>query len=167
MDLSDSLERLATAPTLLVASDYDGTLSPIVEDPSKAVPDRESIVALRALAQIPGTHVAVISGRSLADLAVLLGEPEGVHLVGSHGSEFDLGFADALSPEAVELRKRVEAELESIAEAGDGFQIETKPASVAFHYRNADPSIAEPAVKRVEEGPATWDGVHVKRGKMV
>ena len=58
MDLSDSLERLATAPTLLVASDYDGTLSPIVEDPSKAVPDRESIVALRALAQIPGTHVA-------------------------------------------------------------------------------------------------------------
>ncbi|MEO0631140.1 MAG: trehalose-phosphatase, partial [Planctomycetota bacterium] len=137
MDLSDSLERLATAPTLLVASDYDGTLSPIVDDPSKAVPDRESVVALRALAQIPGTHVAVISGRSLADLAVLLSEPEGVHLVGSHGSEFDVGFADALSPEAVELRKRVEAELESIAEAGDGFQIETKPASVAFHYRNA------------------------------
>ncbi|MEM9662630.1 MAG: trehalose-phosphatase [Planctomycetota bacterium] len=167
MDLSDSLERLATAPTLLVASDYDGTLSPIVEDPSKAVPDRESIVALRALAQIPGTHIAVISGRSLADLAVLLGEPEGVHLVGSHGSEFDLGFADALSPQAVELRKRVEAELESIAEAGDGFQIEAKPASVAFHYRNADPAVAEPAVKRVEEGPATWDGVHVKRGKMV
>lgn len=167
MDLSDCLERLATAPTLLVASDYDGTLSPIVDDPAKAVPDRESVVALRALAQLPGTHVAVISGRSLADLAVLLGEPDGVYLVGSHGSEFDVGFADALPPEAVELRKKVQAELESIAGDRRGFQIETKPASVAFHYRNADPDIAGPAVKQVEDGPATWEGVHVKRGKMV
>ncbi len=167
MDLSDSLERIATAPTLLVASDYDGTLSPIVDNPAEAVPDRESVVALRALARLPGTHVAVISGRSLADLAVLLGEPDGVHLVGSHGSEFDVGFADALPPEAVELRKRVQAELESIAGNGRGFQIETKPASVAFHYRNANPDDAGPAVRRVEEGPASWEGVHVKRGKMV
>ena len=30
MALSDSLERLAPAPTLLVASDYDGTLSPSI-----------------------------------------------------------------------------------------------------------------------------------------
>ncbi|MEM9165566.1 MAG: trehalose-phosphatase [Planctomycetota bacterium] len=167
MDLSDQIERIAQAPTLIVACDYDGTLAPIVEDPSEARADRESLVALRALAEIPNTAVAVISGRSLRDLADLLGPIDGVHLVGSHGSEFDVGFADAMNEEARRLRERLEAELGAIADIGDGLAIETKPASVAFHYRNASEQAAAEALERLNAGAATWDGVHVKRGKMV
>lgn len=167
MDLSDQLEQTARQASLLVACDYDGTLAPIVSNPSDARADRESLVALRALAQMPGTHVAVVSGRSLGDLSAMIGEIEGVHLVGSHGSEFDVGFADEISKDAIELRKRVEAELSRIAGRDGGFGIETKPASVAFHYRNADEKLAEDAVKEIEAGCASWEGVHVKRGKMV
>ena len=98
-----AIERLATSPILLVASDYDGTLAPIVNDPKKAFPLREVMVALKSLAAMPHTHVAVISGRALRDLAMLTGSPVSVHLVGSHGSEFEAGFADNLCASDLEF----------------------------------------------------------------
>jgi len=161
------LAEAARAPILLVATDYDGTLAPIVEDPSKALPHREAIVALRMLSILPQTHVAVISGRALKDLAELTGLPEDVHLVGSHGSEFDLDFATSLPPEAAELHRRLVADLSEIASRDDGFIIEKKPASVAFHYRNAPTETAKDAVSDVLAGPATMQGVFTKHGKEV
>ena len=93
--LLDPLRSLAQTPILLVATDYDGTLSPIVDDPLQARPSRESSVALRSLAELANTHVAIISGRALRDLAALSRFPEEIHLVGSHGSEFDVGFVES------------------------------------------------------------------------
>src|SRR5688572_21572122 len=100
--------RLARTPTLLVACDYDGTLSPIVDDPSKAAPLPEAVAAIRTLASLPQTTVAVVSGRALRDLATLSRLPSEVHLVGSHGSEFDVGFVERLAPEQAHLRQRVD-----------------------------------------------------------
>ena len=77
-----------------LACDYDGTLAPIVEDPAKAAPLPEAVAAIRALAALPRTTVAVISGRALRDLAALSRLPSEVYLVGSHGSEFDVGVID-------------------------------------------------------------------------
>ncbi|MEM0984166.1 MAG: trehalose-phosphatase, partial [Planctomycetota bacterium] len=84
-----TIEALARTPRLLVACDYDGTLSPIVENPADAVPIRESVVALQQLCETPDTSVAVVSGRALSDLAQRVDLPPRVHLVGSHGSEFE------------------------------------------------------------------------------
>ena len=39
------LDDVISAPVLLVACDYDGTISPHVDDPVRALPVRESIVA--------------------------------------------------------------------------------------------------------------------------
>ena len=99
---------IARVPQLLVACDYDGTLAPIVEDPTTAVPLPEAVAAVRALAALPQTTVAVVSGRALRDLAALSRLPSEVHLVGSHGSEFDIGFVERLAPELVELRTRLQ-----------------------------------------------------------
>lgn len=161
------LRELARVPVLLVACDYDGTLAPIIDNPDEARPIRESVAALRQLAAMPDTHVAVISGRALRDLAALSRLPEEIHLVGSHGTEFDVGFANDLSPEQREQRDRVLEALNDIARRDHGFIIEPKPAGVAFHYRKADPEIAAVAVDEVLNGPGRWDGVHVKAGKMV
>ncbi len=166
-DLTHELERIAAVPVLLVASDYDGTLAPIVSDPAQAKPLREAAVALRMLATLPQTHVAIISGRALRDLADLTNPPEDVHLVGSHGSEFDLDFATSLSPETSKLRDRVLEELSQIATKGTGFSVEQKPASIAFHYRNAPDDEADRAVKAVMSGPAALKGVFTKYGKKV
>jgi trehalose 6-phosphate phosphatase len=165
--LDQGIACVARTPSLLVATDYDGTLATIVENPSEARPLREAIVALRALASLPGTHVAVISGRSLADLADLSGLGDHAMLVGSHGSEFDQDFVQTLSPEQAHLRNRLVDEMHRVAAGEAGFRIEPKPASVAFHYRSVGGAAAERALAELVAGAASWDGVRVKRGKKV
>jgi len=166
-ELDQKLEEVASTPVLLLASDYDGTLAPIVSDPSAAKPNRESLVALRELGGLPQTHVAVISGRGLSELARLLGSPEQVHLVGSHGGEFDLDFARSLPQHQTDLRQRLRSELAEIASRGPGFIVEEKPASVAFHYRNAPEPIAQAALQEVASGPSLIEGVYTRHGKQV
>src|SRR5690349_17195450 len=131
-DLRAAVARVARIPVLLVACDYDGTLAPIVEDPTRAVPLPEAVAAVRALASLPQTTVAVISGRALRDLAALSRLPSEVHLVGSHGSEFDIGFVQRLAPELVDLHGRLHGELRTIVAEHPGVRLETKPASIAM-----------------------------------
>jgi len=166
-DLWARIDELARAPVLLVASDYDGTLAPIVSDPTQARPRRESLIALRALATMPHTYVAIISGRALSDLANHTGEAPEFRLVGSHGSEFEPGFASKIPTEMQELRRRLVADLAGIARGCPGAWLEEKPAALAFHYRNADAAAGEAAVASVMAGPATRSGVHVRHGKFV
>jgi trehalose-phosphatase len=163
----ERLEQLAQTPVLLVASDYDGTLADIVEDPADARPQRGAIVALRMLAALSHTHVAVISGRALRDLAELAGLPPEVHLVGSHGGEFDLDFQESLSPELSAARARLLTEVQDIASTGPGLLVEEKPASIALHYRQATEEVAQRAIERVESGPSARDEVFTRRGKKV
>jgi len=165
--LRGRLHALSRTPVLLVACDYDGTLSPIVSDPARAFPHRETAVALRNLAALDRTHVAVISGRSLRDLAQLSGLPDTIRLVGSHGSEFDPDFAEKLSADQLALRARILAELRELAAEADGFHVEEKPASIAFHYRNTDEAAARRALERIAAGPAAVAEVHAKHGKRV
>lgn len=166
-ELKARIQDLARIPVLLVACDYDGTLAPIVPNPSDALPNREAMIALRALADLGDTHVCVISGRSLRDLATLSRLPSEIHLVGSHGSEFDHGFARALNSTASALRDRIQGDLRAIASAHEGLTLESKPASVAFHYRNAPTDVAVRALEAVRAGPGALEGVHVKEGKKV
>jgi trehalose 6-phosphate phosphatase len=161
------LEAIAQVPVLLVATDFDGTLAPIVEDPAAATADREALVALRRLASLDQTHVAIVSGRSLADLVELTGDPPDVRLVGSHGSEFEPDFAGTLPPATLALRDRLERELATIAERFAGAQVEEKSVGAAFHYRRVESGQHEAARAAVLDGPGRLDGVHVRSGKCV
>ena len=167
LELRRALVAAARSPRLLVTSDYDGTMAPIVSNPDEAFPHPESVRALRALASLPATTAAVISGRALRDLATLSRLPVEVQLVGSHGSEFDIGFVQEITPEAKSLLTRLIAELGAIAAAHPGVDIETKPASVALHVRNASPEDGDQAVDSVRRGAANWPEVQVTEGKAV
>jgi trehalose 6-phosphate phosphatase len=166
-ELNRHLDELAQVPLLLVASDFDGTLAPIVADPALAEANRESLVALKALEALPQTHVSIISGRALRDLAMRMGQPEEVHLVGSHGSEFEAGFAVPLPAGADDLIRKLNAELHRISRDTPGSVVEEKPAALAFHYRNSDDEAARGALELIITGPARWNGVHVRQGKKV
>jgi trehalose-phosphatase len=166
-ELRAACARVARVPTLLVACDYDGTLAPIVEDPTRAVPLPEAVAALRTLASLPQTTVAVISGRALRDLAALSRLPSEVHLVGSHGSEFDVGFVDALPPDLQQLRGELVETLSGLVRRRPGVRLEVKPASVAVHFRAAEPEVARLVQESIRTGPATWPGVNMTQGKEV
>ncbi|MGW1741793.1 trehalose-phosphatase [Nocardia sp. NPDC001965] len=167
LELRRALSTVARVPRLLVASDYDGTLAPIVSDPAKAYPHGESVRALRALAGLSGTTAAVISGRALRDLAALSRLPVEVQLIGSHGSEFDVGFVHAIDNDARQLLTEVITALNKIAADHPGVSVETKPASVALHVRNASPEVGRRALGQARQGPACWVGVQVTEGKAV
>ena len=52
-DLRRAVREIARTPHLLVCSDYDGTLAPIVDDPAAARPLAETVAPFRALARCP------------------------------------------------------------------------------------------------------------------
>ncbi|SDN35720.1 trehalose-phosphatase [Allokutzneria albata] len=166
-ELRRALVQLARTPRLLIACDYDGTMAPIVADPEQARPLPESVNALRSLASLSSTTVAVISGRALRDLATLSRLPSEVHLVGSHGSEFDVGFVHALDAAARQLLIKIKNELERIIDGAEGVHLEMKPASVAVHVRRAEAAVGERVFTALRGGPCTWDGVQVTEGKAV
>jgi trehalose-phosphatase len=165
--LRRAVVELARRPRLLVACDYDGTLAPITADPRAVQPRPEAVTALRSLACLPETTAAVISGRALRDLAVLSRLPSEVHLIGSHGSEFDIGFLHALDEQARSLHRKLVSTLRRMVSRADGVLLEVKPASVAVHVRQADPAVAGRVLARVRSGPCQWDGVQVTEGSAV
>ncbi len=165
-DLGEAIRQLARTPTLLVGCDYDGVIAPLVDDPMAATPIRESVTAMRQLSELPRTEVAVVSGRSLRDLALLSRFPEEIRLVGSHGSEFDLGYASQLPAETVALRDTL---IDGVADIGRAYAalVEAKPNGVTFHFRGMDPEVAEQARDRLVRGPATLPGVHTRNGNQI
>jgi trehalose-phosphatase len=166
-ELRAAINRLAKVPQLLVACDYDGTLAELVEDPTAATPLPESVAAVRSLASLPQTWVAVVSGRALRDLATLSRLPAEIFLVGSHGSEFDIGFVERMEPDQVTLRDRLYAAAREVAAHKPGVRLEIKPASVAVHTRTASRDVAAAAIEALRAGPATWPGVTTTTGKEV
>ena len=167
MDLRHAIRDAVRTPHLLVGCDYDGTISHIVEDPTAAAPLPYAIAALRSIAMLPTTTATVISGRSLRDLAALSRLPAEVNLIGSHGSEFDVGFLDALGDSERVLLQAVLRGVHAIGDGVPGVIIETKPAAVAVHVRRCDRETAERVLDAVREGPVRLPGVYVTEGSEV
>jgi trehalose 6-phosphate phosphatase len=163
VDLVRALDGAAATPHLLVASDFDGTLAPIVSNPADARPLPGAAEALLALAGLPSTTIALVSGRALGTLRELSSMPPPVHLVGSHGAEFDTGFAHDIDKE---LLNRIIAELTEIAANRPGVTVEPKLASVALHVRNASAADGADALDAARAAARGWDA-EVTAGKAV
>jgi trehalose 6-phosphate phosphatase len=139
------LERFSQQRGLLVL-DYDGTLSPIVSDPARAAMRDRTAALLAQLAQ--RQPVAVLSGRSRADLlGRLLGIPL-AGIIGNHGAEPD----DPTGQEA-QLRSVVagwRAALADVPALVEGAVIEDKGLSLSVHYRSTpDPAAAGRRLRRI------------------
>lgn len=137
-----ALACLLREPTLL-AFDYDGTLAPICADPANACVDAGWSVRLRRIAR--RWPVAVISGRSIADVASRLGF-EARFIAGNHGAE------SSGSRPPLHVMSRLDTARTALARqrdslSGEGVVIEDKGMSLAVHYRNA--SCPESAAQRV------------------
>lgn len=170
------------AGPVLVASDFDGVLSPLVDDPAAS---RPTPLASRALDELSAldravARTALVSGRALGTLALLSGAPTGTILVGSHGSERGVVVRSAppghepqvehapqpLSAEQRSTLATLSDELTRITGTVAGAMAEPKPAGVAVHTRRASRADAEQVLEQVL---AVGDrlGLHPLRGKDV
>ena len=130
-DLLAALERISGRRPLLVASDYDGVLAPLVDDPSAAVPLDGVAEVLGRLSVVPGVTVAMVSGRGVEDLRRTSGFGGRLRWIGSHGAEFD----GPLEADLAERRNALRDALQPVVERTPGARLEVKPASVAVHVR--------------------------------
>jgi trehalose 6-phosphate phosphatase len=169
--LVDALLRLAQTRRLLVALDFDGTLAPEVDDPEQARAIPEARAAVLRLLAIPGTRVALVSGRALASLEQVADLPDSTLLVGSHGIELRLDSPDIrLSLDTAEL-KQVDVlggVLGEVADSIDQVWLEQKPAGFALHTRLAtehDSRVAH--LVALSETVAELPDVTVRSGKNV
>ncbi|MGF1667632.1 MAG: trehalose-phosphatase [Acidimicrobiia bacterium] len=131
MSLFDDLDRLPGR--LLVASDFDGTLAELGIDPDATVAVVGALEALRQLTARPDVEVAVVSGRSMADLVRMV-PLDGVTLVGEHGAAWQ-----GEHPAAPDGFDRVRAVLEEVAASHPGSRVEVKAASLVVHTRGMEP----------------------------
>ena len=131
VDLDAALAALAGRRPLLVASDYDGVLAPLRDEPSAAVPEPGTAEALARLAAVDGVTVALVSGRGVADLQATSGFEGPYQWVGSQEAEFD----GPLTGELAARRDALAERLAPVVAAVSGAWVEAKPASVAVHVR--------------------------------
>jgi len=135
---------LRSEDDLVLLLDYDGTLVKLARTPDLAVPDPELLQLLSALCERPATEVHVISGRSVEDLGRWLGAlPVGLHA--EHGVFSRMPGAhewNTTSRLSQDWRVPVLGILEEFAERTPGSLVEQKGASIAWHYRAAEPDFA-------------------------
>src|SRR5579862_2684837 len=73
-------DEVKNASHVLFALDYDGTLTPTIEDPAQAVlsaPTRDTLAALAARKDI---DVIVVSGRALRDVRNIVGLADPIYV---------------------------------------------------------------------------------------
>lgn len=132
--LHAALETLADTRSLLVVTDFDGTIAGFAKDRYQVPVNQKSLRAIKDLSTRPDTDVVVLSGRHLEGLARVL-DVGGYRIttVGSHGSE-DSARPWALTPAEEAELGRIHAELEAIVEGIDGAFVEVKPFHRVLHF---------------------------------
>jgi trehalose 6-phosphate phosphatase len=160
------LQRIAAAERLFCFLDYDGTLSPLAPTPDAATPLAGTVARLQALAVLPGTQVALVTGRTISDLRRYLDVPD-IYYVGVHGLQIRSpnGVAQ-LSERAAVVRSvlpAIKRQIERALVDRPGILIEDKEMALACHYRLASRVDAATARQTVAAVARNYQrhGVHI------
>lgn len=136
---------ISAASHVLLLSDYDGTLTPIVSRPGEAILPPEVRAKLRALAEKPVFSVGIISGRSLSEIKAMVAI-EGIYYAGNHGLEIEGPGLKFINPGAETARTEIKAltrQLSAKLARIKGVIIEDKGLSLSIHYRLVKKNEAE------------------------
>jgi trehalose 6-phosphate phosphatase len=158
-------DALAGGPAGLL-TDFDGTVSTIVADPSRAGLVDGADGALATLAERLAV-VAIITGRAPLDARRLIGVP-GLLIAGNHGLEWlepDEQEPSA-TPALAAIRERLDEVLARVPELA-GVLREHKGISASVHYRSApDPGAARAAILDALGDVAPY-GLRIGHGRMI
>lgn len=166
--LPAAIEELAQTDVLLVASDFDGTLAPIVVNSWEAAAPRAAIAALAALGDAPRTHTAIVTGRSLAQLAGLGPLPASLVRIGSHGAEWGDRLLAPLTDDQAAVLAEARSRAVVLVHDAPGAVLEDKPTGFAVHVRAmTDRARAELLPIEFARRLADLPGITLLHGKQV
>lgn len=145
--------------------DFDGTLVEIASRPDEVALDPGMAEILGAIHARTGGSMAIVSGRSLAELDLIMPTYRGA-LVGSHGAEtrIDGAYTAAAEGESTAF-KAVRDALRGWVRHYDRVLLEEKPASLVLHYR-LDPDRQSDCTALLKALAQTVPGFAVRPSKM-
>ena len=171
LSVAEHAARWAERPgDVVLCLDFDGTLSPIVDDPQTARPLHGIIELLEPLAE-RFAAVALISGRPAAYLAEHAAAP-GVRYLGLYGLQEIHDGQVQVDPRLEAARPAVVAAHEDLKAhpvvQASGAWLEDKEYAVAIHTRRvADPARWAEPIDQTSREVADRHGLEVVPGKLV
>lgn len=169
MGLSDGLSSPPPLATLLAGGptslflDFDGTLVDIAPAPDAIVVREGLAAALDSLASRLEQRLALVSGRSLEDIASHLGTPQ-IARAGSHGAARMRADGSMIGPAPATIPEQAVGALKAFT-VEHGIAYESKTHGGAIHYRSS-PEKEDLAIAFATE-LAEQFGLAIKRGKCV
>lgn len=162
------LDEILRSHNLAVFLDYDGTLTEIVEEPSKALLSEDTRRVLGDLASLCTT--VIISGRDVEDVRRLV-NIQNIVYSGSHG--FDILRGDGRRNENpkwlpfLPFIDYAEKELRSAVEPIPGVIVERKRFAISVHYRKVDPNDVPMVEERFNNIAASLPKLRKGSGKKI
>jgi trehalose 6-phosphate phosphatase len=158
-----SLPEMLGRGRVAVFCDFDGTLVELAETPDAIEPTEHMAQALEKLSDRLGGRMAVVSGRSIADIAAHIGRPA-ISMAGSHGADCQRADGSGLGAGALTVPDTASAQLKAFAEE-NALGYEAKSHGAALHYRNAPQH--EECARAFAATIASEFGLAIKHGKCV
>lgn len=161
--------------------DYDGTLSPIVDNPDHAFMSNAMRVAVRNVAKYIPT--AIISGRSCDKVRKFVGLKE-LYYAGSHGmdimgpvrpptdhttatNEVKEGNLYQPASEFLPMINEIFVSLVEITKSIEGAKVENNKFCVSVHYRNVDEKSWTMVAQYVQDTIKNYPRLRLTHGRMV
>lgn len=144
--------------------DMDGVLAPLAETPDAVVPHPERTAALRAVTERLDGRVAIISGRTIAEID-RIAEAATASASGVHGLERRRADGVLHRAEAAPAVRDAVAAFEVFAGARPGIIVEDKGVSAGLHYRGAPAEAA--AALALARRLADETGLTLQAGNLV
>lgn len=168
LDRKDEIFRVLRKGSPAIFLDYDGTLTPIVQDPAEAVLSAKTKEVIERLAD--HFTVAVISGRDADDVREMVGISELIY-AGSHGLDI-IGPGETYRDQTMgrEFLPALDRAQERLAEViGDipGARVERKRFAIAVHYRGMDESYLNELEARVDDVVSAEPELRKTTGKKI
>lgn len=164
LDMKALTHRYCESSRRLFMFDYDGTLTPIVDDPDHALPTELLLSSLPKLANGTRNAVWIISGRSRLFLERHFGDLKNVGLSAEHGcfvrkpgkTEWE-NLAAAMD---MGWKNEVDKVFSNLESETPGSWIERKEVAMVWHYRNA--ANHDCCLAKAVQGKALLEGGRVK-----
>jgi len=159
-----SLSELCCDKSLALFLDFDGTLVDIAPTPGAIAVPAGLALSLQHLSKLLSGRLAIISGRSIADIQGHLG-PLDLARAGSHGIERLHADGTSAGPPAQPVPSEVSEALRDFALTRKGLGFERKTHGAALHFRER-PELGEEAIAHATS-VAENAGMSVKHGSYV
>lgn len=125
-------QRISSVPVLLMTLEHDDVVASRDGDADTGV-----LELIRAISELPHTHVAVMSRRRSAELQPLYASLPRVLIAGDHGNGYELASDASVPASQQQEHQHVLHQLLGIARDVPGVRVVLKPRGVLLEYRGA------------------------------